>query len=89
MLKLTAEVQGRVTEEIAGLFMKDLEQETEQAWKACLNTVNLCTAGKDNESKVQEAICDYDYLNNQRTFENGMRLGAQLMLALIGGGKIA
>ncbi len=88
MFILTAEMKKKVSTELIGLFQKDLEKETYEAWGACLDTLKRCAAGKA-QNVLADAICDYDYLNSQYMFESGMKLGAQLAQALFEGGKIA
>lgn len=89
MFILTAEMQKNVSTELIGLFQKDLEKETYEAWNACLAAAERCTDSKAHDDEITDAISNYDYLNSQYMFESGMKLGAQLALALFEGGKIA
>lgn len=88
MFILTAEMQKNVSTELIGLFQKDLEKETYEAWNACMGILERATEGKIR-NELSNAISNYDYLNSQYMFESGMKLGAQLAQALFEGGKIA
>ena len=89
MFILTGEMQKSVKHEMIGLFQKDLDEETSAAWDRCQKTIKQYADSEKVENELIDAVCDYDYLKGQFMFENGMKLGARLMLALLKDGVVA
>ena len=89
MFILTSEMKKRVSYEMIGLFQKDLDEETHAAWDTCLKTIEQYAGGKTAENELTDALSNYDYLNSQFMFENGMKLGAKLAMALFKDGVVA